>query len=140
VAPQLREVNVYLGWFGAGSIGLQALSAVSAPVLKLPGARALVDAASERFVKGSSGGPSLEERSVGGSHVVGVAYDAAGNELAEVHVNGTDAYSFTGRILALGGVRAAQGGLRGSGALGPVDGFGLSALRSGCDLAGLRVV
>ena len=139
LAPRLREVNVYLGWFGAASAPMQAMSAASAAALRIPGARQLLDSAAERFVKGSTGGPSQAERDKGGSHVVGQAFDAAGNQLSEVHVTGIDGYTFTGRILALGAMRAAQGGLQGTGALGPVDGFGLGSLRAGCAQAGLRV-
>jgi hypothetical protein len=72
-----------------------------------------------------------------GSHVVGIAYDDAGHALAEVHLTGPDPYGFTGKMLAWGAERAAEGGLRGSGALGPVDGFGLRELEAGCAEAGL---
>ena len=66
-----------------------------------------------------------------------IAYDAAGRELAEVHVTGGDPYTFTGKILAWGAEQAAAGGLQGVGALGPVDGFGLDALVDGCRQAGI---
>ena len=49
-----------------------------------------------------------------------------------------DGYTFTGRVLAWGAQRAAEGGLQGTGALGPVDGFGLVALTDGCRWAGLE--
>jgi hypothetical protein len=52
-------------------------------------------------------------------------------------VTGVDGYSFTGRILAWGGDRAAAGALKGTGALGPVDGFGLAQLTEGCEQAGI---
>jgi len=67
-----------------------------------------------------------------------MAYDASDRELAEVHLTGVNGYTFTGRILAWGAERAAEGGLRGTGALGPVDGFGLEALVDGCRWAGLE--
>jgi short subunit dehydrogenase-like uncharacterized protein len=139
VAPQLREVNVYLGWFGAASVGMQAMSAVTSAAFKVPGTQKLVESAAARFVKGSTGGPSAEERSQGGSHIVGQAYDASGKQLSEVHVTGIDGYTFTGRILALGAMQAAEGGLQGTGALGPADAFGLGVLRAGCAQAGLQV-
>jgi short subunit dehydrogenase-like uncharacterized protein len=138
-APQLREVNVYLGWFGAMSPAMQATSAITSVALKIPGARALLDIAAAKLVKGSTGGPSQEDRDAGGSYVVGQAYDAAGDQLSEARVTGIDGYTFTGRILALGAIRAAEGTLQGTGALGPVDGFGLGALRAGCAQAGLKV-
>ena len=135
--PQLVEVNTYLGWFGPMSRAMQAMSAASSAAFKLPGARSLYDAAASRLVKGSSGGPDAEARSKFSSHIVGMAYDAAGNELAEVHVTGIDGYTFTGRILAWGAQRAAAGALKGTGALGPADGYGIDELRAGCEEAGL---
>ena len=134
----LLDVNVYLGWFGPFSRVVQAGSLVGAGAFKLPGARSLVGAATDRFVKGSTGGPTPEERAAGGSHVVGAAYDASGKQLSEVHLAGVDGYSFTGEILAWGAERAAAGALRGVGALGPVDGLGLDELEAGCRQAGDR--
>jgi len=139
LAPQLREVNAYLGWFGPASRPLQSLSLVGGGVMRLPGMARLWDAAASRFVKGSSGGPGPEERARSGSHIVGIAYDAAGRELAEVHLVGPNGYDFTADILAWGAESAAAGALKGTGALGPVDGFGLDELREGCAEAGLVV-
>jgi short subunit dehydrogenase-like uncharacterized protein len=134
IAPQLREVNAYLGWFGPLSRVMQATSLG----LSLPGASRLMKLAGERFVKGSTGGPDAEERAKSGSHVVAIAYDDAGRELAEVHVTGVNGYTFTGRVLAWGAGQAASGGLQGTGALGPVDAFGLVALTDGCRWAGIQ--
>jgi len=55
-----------------------------------------------------------------------------------VSIAGVDGYTFTGRILAWGAQRVAEGGLQGTGALGPVDGFGLAQLTEGCRWAGLE--
>jgi hypothetical protein len=136
-APRLREVNAYLGWFGPASRPMQAFSLAGSVAMKLPGATRLWDAATSRLATGSSGGPDAEARAKSGSHVVGIAYDAAGRQLAEVHVTGVNGYTFTGNVLAWGAERAAAGGLLGTGALGPVDGFGLDELRAGCAEAGL---
>ncbi|HZN89044.1 MAG TPA: saccharopine dehydrogenase NADP-binding domain-containing protein [Thermoleophilaceae bacterium] len=137
IAPQLREVNAYLGWFGPASRAMQVVSAGTSVAMKLPGVEALWSAAGERLVKGSTGGPDANARAKGGSHIVAIAYDDGGRELSEVHVTGIDGYTFTGRILAWGAERAAAGELRGTGALGPVDGFGLEALVEGCAAAGI---
>jgi short subunit dehydrogenase-like uncharacterized protein len=134
IAPQLREVNAYLGWFGQFSRPMQAFSLGAS----MPGASRLLGLVGERFVKGSTGGPDAEARAKSGSHVVAIAYDGAGRELAEVHVTGVDGYTFTGRALAWGAQLAAEGGLQGTGALGPVDAFGLVALTDGCRWAGLE--
>jgi short subunit dehydrogenase-like uncharacterized protein len=134
IAPQLREVNAHLGWFGPLSRPMQVMSLGTA----LPGASSVLKALGGRFVKGSTGGPDAEARSKSGSHVVAIAYDSAGRELAEAHLRGVDGYTFTGRILAWAAQRAAEGGLQGTGALGPIDGFGLVALTDGCRWAGLE--
>jgi short subunit dehydrogenase-like uncharacterized protein len=138
VAPQLREVNSYLGWFGPGSRPMQGLSAAGSVAVKLPGVAKLWDSLGSRLAKGSTGGPDAEARARSGSHIVGAAYDAAGKQLSEVHLTGIDGYTFTGRSLAWGAEHAAAGGLRDVGALGPVDGFGLDELRQGCEEAGLH--
>ena len=135
--PQLLEVNTYLGWFGPMSRPMQAMSAANSAAFKVPGVRRLYDAATARVVKGSTGGPDADARSKVSSHIVGIAYDAHGKQLSEVHVTGIDGYGFTGRILAWGAEQAAAGGLKGTGALGPADGFGIDELRSGCEEAGL---
>ena len=68
---------------------------------------------------------------------MGIAYDDAGRQLNEVHLTGVNGYTFTGRILAWGAERVAAGALQGTGALGPVDAFGLDELVAGCAEAGL---
>jgi short subunit dehydrogenase-like uncharacterized protein len=134
VAPQLREVNVYLGWFGPMARPMQLLSLGTSA----PGAGKLLESVGRRFVKGSTGGPDADQRSRSGSHVVAFAYDAAGAELARVELTGANGYTFTGRMLAWAADRAASGALRGTGALGPVDGFGLGELVEGCRWAGIE--
>jgi short subunit dehydrogenase-like uncharacterized protein len=133
-APQLREVNAYLGWFGPLSRPMQVMSMGTA----LPGASTLLKAVGNRFVKGSTGGPDAEARSKSGSHILAIAYDSGGGALAQAELTGVDGYTFTGRMLAWGAQRAAEGGLKGTGALGPVDGFGLAELTEGCRWAGLE--
>lgn len=137
VHPGLREVNSYLGWFGPLSRPMQAVSLAGSVAFRVPGARGAYGAITDRFVKGSTGGPDAAERARSGSHVVGAAYDSAGRQLAEVHLSGVDGYSFTAEILAWGAERAAAGELRGSGALGPVEAFGLDELEAGCAAAGI---
>jgi short subunit dehydrogenase-like uncharacterized protein len=138
--PQLREVNAYLGWFGRFSRPLHAVSGVGFAALRVPGVRSLYEAAARRYVKGSRGGPDAAERARSGVHVVGMAYDAHDNQLAEVHLSGIEGYEFTARILAWGGDRVATGGLHGVGALGPIETFGIDEIEAGCREAGVTRV
>lgn len=135
--PGLRDVDVYLGWLGPASRVAQVASLVT----ELPGARAGIKALLGKVgAKGSSGGPDAEARSKSGSRIVAEAYGSDGNLLATVRLEGPNGYTFTGDILGWGARRAAEHGTDGSGALGPVDGFGLRTLEAGCAEVGLRQV
>ena len=138
LSPGLVDVEVYL-CLGRASRPLAAFSAVSSAVMRLPGAKAAVQDLVGRAVRGSTGGPDAETRSRSGSLVLARALDASGRALSEVCLEGVDVYTFTAEILAWGAMTAAAGGLRGTGALGPVDGFGLEALQEGAAGAGLLV-
>jgi short subunit dehydrogenase-like uncharacterized protein len=137
LAPDLREVEVYLGWFGRRSRSVQAAAAVGAPLTRLPGTRALARAAAGRLGRRTGQGPDEAARQRGRSLIVALAGDAEGRELAQVRLRGPDPYTLTARLLAWGARRAAGHGLAGTGALGPVDAFGLEALQAGAAEAGL---
>ena len=138
VAPGLRQVEVYLGWFGRRSRAVQAFSAVGAPLARLPGAGALARAVTGPLARQTGQGPDEAARRGGGSLVVAAAADDAGRELATVRLHGPDPYTLTARLLAWGAGRAAGHGLASTGALGPVDAFGLAALQAGAAAAGLE--
>jgi hypothetical protein len=136
--PKLREVDAYLGWFGSLSRGLQAVSLAGEVVTKIPGAKGAIDSVLARAVKGSTGGPSEEERSKEVSYIVARATDANGRILAEVRVRGANGYDYTSRLLAWGATTAVERGLNGAGALGPVEAFGLDELEAGSREAGIE--
>jgi short subunit dehydrogenase-like uncharacterized protein len=136
--PKLREVDAYLGWFGSLSRGLQAVSLAGEAVTKIPGAKGAIDSVLARAVKGSTGGPSEEERSKEVSYIVARATDANGRILAEVRVRGANGYDYTSRLLAWGATTAVERGLNGAGALGPVEAFGLDELEAGSREAGIE--
>jgi len=139
--PALREVGVYLGSAAPVSRVLQGLSIPASVFARAPITGPALRALASRVPGGSSGGPDAASRARTGSHVVAVARDATGRRLADVRLDGQNVYAFTAAILAWGAERAAVGGMEGTGALGPVDGFGLDALEQGCREAGLaRVV
>jgi short subunit dehydrogenase-like uncharacterized protein len=131
----LREINVYLGWFGALARPLQAGSLAGSVAMKAPGVRSIFKALGDRFVE--IGGVGPQEAGSGMSWVAGEAYDADGGKLAEVHLSGPEPYALTADIIAW----AAQREPTGTGAIGPLQAYGLDALEEGCRQAGLtRVV
>lgn len=137
----LREVNAYLGWLGGLperlARPLSAISQAGFAALKGPGMRALYAAATTRYLKGSTGGPSAQERANAGVHVVGIAYAADGTQLTEIHLAGAEGYEFTAAILAWGAERIASREPEIAGALGPVQAFGADNLEAGCREAGV---
>jgi short subunit dehydrogenase-like uncharacterized protein len=135
--PGLREVGVWLGWFGQASRLLQGVSAGTALATRLPGVRGAIGASVDRLVRGSTGGPDPATRARARSQIVAVAADAAGNPLATVRLEGSNPYDFTAGMLAWGALRVAEDGLPAGGAIGPVDGFGLDALEAGVAEAGI---
>jgi len=137
VHPGLTEVNVYLGWFPALARPLQAGSLAGSVAMRLPGVRGALKAAGDRLVEVGGG---ADQPGSGISWVVGEAYDPGGSQLAEVHLSGGEPYALTAGILAWAARRAAAHGVEGTGALGPVQAFGLRELEDGCREAGLERV
>ena len=99
--------------------------------------RSVLQAAGERLVS-LAGAPEAGTTPGTLSWIPAIAYDAAGEPLAEVHLTGTDAYDFTASFIAWAAQRAAGGNRpHAVGAVGPVEAFGLDALEQGCAAAGL---
>ncbi|WP_040801915.1 saccharopine dehydrogenase family protein [Nocardia higoensis] len=137
--PRLREVGVYLGVpVAAAARGMQVATLLTDTLTRVEPVKRLAESALARVVQGSTGGPSPESRARTRSWAVAEASDADGRVLASVTLSGGDPYSFTAAILAWGAHTALDGGLRGTGALGPVDAFGLDALTAAAEAAGLR--
>jgi short subunit dehydrogenase-like uncharacterized protein len=137
VHPGLRDVGVWLGWFGPASLPLQVLSGATALATKLPGVRRAITSSTARLVPGSTGGPAAATRAKARSRVLAVASDAGGATLATVRLEGVNPYDFTAEMLAWSALRAADGALLRRGALGPVDAFGLDELERGVAHAGI---
>jgi hypothetical protein len=130
-APGLRDVNVYLGWLGGAVRAAQAASYVTPLLGRLVGDRA------GRLLTATGEGADSGERARGGSRFLAVARDEAGRALATARVEGADAYTLTGELLAWAALRLAAGEVNGTGALGPVDAFGLDTLELACREAGM---
>jgi short subunit dehydrogenase-like uncharacterized protein len=118
---------------------MQGVSLVMSGVAAIPGVRGGLANLTARTVKGSTGGPDADERARTRALIVAQAFDASGVQLSEVRLEGDNMYTFTAAVLAWGAQTTASGGLRGTGALGPVDGFGLEALTAGVAEAGIAV-
>ncbi len=135
--PHLREINTYLGWFGGVSRVMQVAGLANEPVLAIPGARELLKRGVAKLVRGSTGGPPATTPDQTPSRFVAIAYDEHGLPLAARRFRGPDGYAFTCRLMAAGAAHAAEHGVEGTGALGPVRAFGADRLEQLCSEAGL---
>ena len=137
LSPTLREVGVHLDWFGPLTPVAHRLAPLSALVARLPradrGAQRLAAVLGSRVAEAPS--QATVERAT--THTVAEVRDRAGELVARVELRGPEAYGLTAGLLAWAAGTAADGGVRGTGALGPVQAFGLDELTAGAAAAGL---
>lgn len=138
--PALREVNTYLGWFGPFA---PIVSLAAGPTQWFARSRLLQEALrklSSRLAGRTTLGPESTTLERSETFAIGEAYDAHGRLLTRVNLRGPNGYPLTGGLLAWAAGRAATTGVAGTGALGPVEAFGLDDLREGAELVGLNTV
>jgi short subunit dehydrogenase-like uncharacterized protein len=137
LSPTLHEVGVHLDWFGPLTGAAHLLAPVTAAAGRLPGAQR--GAARLAGILAGRVGRAPSEATVARArtHTVAEVRDPAGDVVARVQLDGPEAYGLTAALLAWGATRAAEHGVRGTGALGPVQAFGLEELTAGAAGAGL---
>jgi short subunit dehydrogenase-like uncharacterized protein len=135
--PQLRDVEVHLGWFGPATRMIQAGSYLLPTLARLPGLRQVRQRAESRALARSGQGPDEEQRSRSTTLVLAEAFDAEGGRLAAARLEGPNGYTLTGQFLGWAATRLSAGEVAGPGARGPVDAFGLGDLEAGCAGFGL---
>ncbi|MBI2572050.1 MAG: saccharopine dehydrogenase NADP-binding domain-containing protein [Candidatus Schekmanbacteria bacterium] len=137
--PDLRDLTVYLGWFGELSYLMPAASLVTAAVQRLPLVHQVVGTALRWTLSSSGRGPGPDRRERIGSYIVAETYDGRGDKVAEAALSGVNGYTFTANILALLAERAAAGRIFGTGAISPITALGLDGLIEACADAGLTL-
>ena len=137
LAPTVQEVAVHLDWFGPLTGPAHLLAPATGLLGKVPGApraaRRLADLVGRRVGEAPSAGTLANAR----THTVAEVRDRAGALVSRVQLDGPEAYGLTAALLAWGAITAAEHGVRGSGALGPVQAFGQAELTAGAAGAGL---
>jgi short subunit dehydrogenase-like uncharacterized protein len=139
VYPHVRDINTYLGWFAGRTYLMKYAAIMQSFLVKLPGYRALAQLILSLPPDSKGQGPDAEDRKTNTSHIVAEAFDASDQMLARADMVGVDGYTFTARFLAWAADLAHQGLVRKAGAMGPIEAFGLDALRKGCVQSGLEI-
>ncbi|MBI5550266.1 MAG: saccharopine dehydrogenase NADP-binding domain-containing protein [Desulfobacterales bacterium] len=139
IYPHLKDINTYLGWFAGRTYLMKYAAIMQSLLVKLPGYRALAQFILSLPPASKGQGPDAEGRKTNTSHIVAEAFDASGQMLARADMVGVDGYTFTARFIAWAADFAHQGLVRKAGAMGPIEAFGLDALREGCVQGGLEI-
>ncbi|SNR47392.1 saccharopine dehydrogenase family protein [Blastococcus mobilis] len=137
LAPTLREIGVHLDWFGPLTRPAHLLSPLTGLLGRVPGAPVAVQKLAGVIGRRVAEAPSQTTVDGARTHTLAEVRDASGALVSRVQVDGPEAYGFTAAILAWGATRAAEQGVLGTGAMGPVQAFGLEALTAGAAEAGL---
>ncbi len=139
IYPDLEDINTYLGWFAKRTYFMQRAAQMQSWLLKIPGYRAVATLVLSVLPESKGRGPNAEQREMNTSHIIGEAFGAGGEMLSRVELVGVDGYTFTARFIAWAAEMAVSGKISKTGAIGPVEAFGLDALRGGCEQSGLTV-
>jgi short subunit dehydrogenase-like uncharacterized protein len=139
---QLHDVDVYLGWAGRRSRLVQVGSALMSPLARVPGTTAVLDTVTSSLVRGSTGGPSAEDRARVLTRVIAHAVGADGAVLARCELRGPNPYDLTASLLQLVARRLRDGAAKpdASGVLGPAEVLGVDGFLALGDEVGLFVV
>jgi short subunit dehydrogenase-like uncharacterized protein len=137
LSPTLREVGVHLDWFGPLAPVAHRLAPLSALAGRLPGAGRGAQRLATLIGGRVGEAPSAATVERASTSTVAEVRDRDGELVSRVELRGPEAYGFTAAMLAWGAMRAAGHGVRGTGALGPVQAFGLAELTAGAAAAGL---
>jgi short subunit dehydrogenase-like uncharacterized protein len=137
LSPTLREVGVHLDWFGPFTQVAHVMSPLTGLVSRVPGAERGAQRLAAFFGSRVGEAPSQATVERATTSTVAEVRDRDGALVSRVELRGPEAYGFTAAMLAWGATRAAERGVRGTGALGPVQAFGLDTLTAGAAAAGL---
>jgi short subunit dehydrogenase-like uncharacterized protein len=140
LTPGLTDVATYVGGPGRVIRPVQAFSYPLAALWRVRLFRRLLDRVAQPALRASGRGPDPAERTQVGTRVLAVVRDGAGRELASARLEGSDPYTFTGKIMAWIAGHLASGTVAVTGALGPVDAFGVDELERAVAAAGIRRV
>jgi short subunit dehydrogenase-like uncharacterized protein len=135
LAPGLRTVDVYLGWFGRASGAVHAGARVAPLLSRLPGR--VVATAADLLTRPVPAAPSGSALAGARSHFVAEVFDRTGTLLARTRLTAPEPYAITADLLAWGAWRAAEHGVAGTGAVDAVTAFGLDELVAGAAEAGI---
>lgn len=138
IAPELDDVEVYLGWLGQASRLMSVTIGGMQVASRLPIVRRLLQARYERALAVTGEGPTSWPDD-GVCRTIAETFDEDGTALARADLDApVDAYRLSGQLLAWAAGRLLAGDVLRAGACGPVDAFGLDVLEPELARLGMR--
>lgn len=135
--PQLQEINVYLGWFGALSYLSPAVSRLLSLAARWPRAASQLKELVARLTPSQGRGPDDAAMSRLGSHIVATCYDDRGKQSGHAELVGLHGYLVTANILALMAIKTLNREIDSVGVVDPITALGVEGLAALCNAAGL---
>jgi short subunit dehydrogenase-like uncharacterized protein len=135
--PDLRRVDVYLGWAGKHTRAAQRGSQITNLLGAIPGGSAALRQLTMK-VAPTGTGPTAEDRARAVSVAVARTFDRDGNQLSHITVRGPSPYDLTAELLAWAAEQFQRGNDQRTGALKPATAFGEEAFIQGCAELGLQ--
>jgi short subunit dehydrogenase-like uncharacterized protein len=140
--PGLDEIGVYLAWPGPVRLSqgfALGFSVVLGALDRIPPGRRAIESLVRSAAKKTGSGPTPASRARVGTQVVAVCSDALGRPICGVRLQGeVDGYTLSGRTLAWGAASLRAGRQLASGAVGPVEAFGIDECVAALSRAGLN--
>jgi short subunit dehydrogenase-like uncharacterized protein len=117
---------------------LQKAARLQTLAMKLPGLQSVLRKLSS-FSKSQGAGPDAEARATSKSLILAETFDKDDNLMHKAELFGANGYDFTADMIAWIAGSISNGKLKSSGALGPVEAFGVEEVIDGCEQAGLKI-
>lgn len=134
----VRDVHVGIGWAGKWTRAAHSAGAAVSAAASVPGVGGLVRSGLEKVSGDETGvGPDEAQRRGSSTLVVARTRDGVGRELSRAVVTGPSPYDLTAELLAWGAALLLSGRTSRTGALGPIDAFGIAEVVDGCARMGL---
>jgi len=127
LTPQLRDVDVAIGWAGRLTPLAQAGSALLAGATRIPGVARLMRTPATTGI-----GPDAKSRARSSTLVIARTHDLVGRPINQIVIEGPSPYDLTAHTLTWGAQMLSAGRTSEVGALGPADAFGLDTFVAGC--------
>lgn len=141
IDADVRDVQVGIGWAGKWTRPAHGAGAALSAAASVPGVGGLVRSGLDRLSGEETGiGPDESQRRGSTTLVVARTRDGVGRELSRAVVTGPSPYDLTAELLAWGAAMLLTGRALRTGALGPVDAFGMEEFVAGCARMGLARV